>query len=1293
MDCTLRDGRVERWCTHAVRVDGQEYEPRVIRHNRFEMRLGAEEGIDSSARFSVTLANTDSRYSQLERTTGWKGANLRVRFVFYDLRSQVAVSEPVAVFLGLANPPEEITEQAIRLSFANRLSLQRVTLPGVRVQPRCPWLFPASAEQRSEGVNGDGPGIYSRFHACGYSPDIEGGCGNFDPDGHTYTHCGYTKRDCIARGMYSEDAQGRPTARFGGFQFLPPAVTVRTHGSKTTRESEALDNRARTNDVVPMVYGTAWLQAPVVFTRNDGNLTHCEVLLGLGRIDAVHKVLVNGVEIPLGVTGRDMTATGWYNIVSLGTKNGGFNLNFRDSQGIPLGDPHGSIAILAVAVPNRLNDGRSIPRVEVLLDGLQLEHFGGDGESAGVAFTRNPAWIVLDLLRRSGWGLEEIDLGSFADTASYCEQLIEAKDANGNTLFTRRFECNLAVNQRRSAAELIRGVRVGAALLMTFDSTGRLQLRAEGAMATQQPVKTEVTNSAATWNGGWPAYEFGDGTDGHSGLLRRADGSPALRWWSRSTSECANRLSVEFQNAFNEYQQDGVSLVDQDDLLISGQELSAVLPALGLPHFDQAIRVVRFHLMKGLHGNEFVEFETGVHALGLRPGDLITLTYLKEGLDRAPFRILKIAPSENYETAGVTAQKHVEGWYALLEGADSIDPGLLRQSGRQGGVPNPLAGVRLNGEGDQEFDVEEIGLGQTDGSAAVQLRIRFQPPAKPRASGIGTPLMGLSPGIETEGGALAGGETWYYAISAVNEHGEESELSFIVRASIPPTTNTNRVELRDISLSEGSVGLRVYRGWSPQQLLLIGEVDEPVTSFADPGFTPTLTPPPDANYDHANFYWRLELMPEVQATIHGANWIGHTGLGMLEQEYRGASARIIRGRGQGQERQILSNDSDVLTLATAWTTVPDATSVFVISESSWRLGAATRASETIFEVINREGTVVQISGRSANALGQETPSELSVLHRHLIGGASGEGGSDLNSPPQPVFALSVGRRGQVELLGIGFETLENTRTVTAGTLTIHYWDELSGPTNDYLAAAIQADSPTLSLQEGAMAIPGDLLMVGQELTRVETLEAGGLLSVSRGVAGSLPANHVAGSAVYRLSRRVLITAFPKGFFGSPASGNYVFGIRLPHARIAAAELYVTNSRGESPTATACYTGLGQGGLRTLSGGQYTIQVPGEPALETGAAPPLTVDETQAVGDIFATVSEAPMGGALGLRLRVDGQPYCNLTISNGERVSGTVDGTSLPPLAAGSVLTLDVIEVPALPESRPGRNVTVTVRL
>src|SRR5678809_1367423 len=89
--------------------------------------------------------------------------------------------------------------------------------------------------------------------------------------------------------------------------------------------SPVIANEARYNDFVPLVYGTAWYQPPVVVARNDGNLTHVEVLLGMGEIDDVVKVIVNDSEIPEGITGADMTGTGWYNVIAGGARSGSFN--------------------------------------------------------------------------------------------------------------------------------------------------------------------------------------------------------------------------------------------------------------------------------------------------------------------------------------------------------------------------------------------------------------------------------------------------------------------------------------------------------------------------------------------------------------------------------------------------------------------------------------------------------------------------------------------------------------------------------------------------------------------------------------------------------------------------------------------------------------------------------------------------------------------------------------------------------------------------------------------------------
>jgi hypothetical protein len=74
-------------------------------------------------------------------------------------------------------------------------------------------------------------------------------------------------------------------------------------------------------------------QPIVTFARNDGNLTRMEVLLGIGQIQGVLTVLVNDVEIPIGVSGTNMTGTGWYNVETLGTRDGALDPNFTDSTG------------------------------------------------------------------------------------------------------------------------------------------------------------------------------------------------------------------------------------------------------------------------------------------------------------------------------------------------------------------------------------------------------------------------------------------------------------------------------------------------------------------------------------------------------------------------------------------------------------------------------------------------------------------------------------------------------------------------------------------------------------------------------------------------------------------------------------------------------------------------------------------------------------------------------------------------------------------------------------------------
>jgi len=1273
-DCALANGQSEHWSTHAVTVGGVSYSARVLQHSAFDMQTASDQGVDGSPRISIVLANADSHFSEIERSTGWKGAQLTVGFLFYDLRNGAALTDVSVVFQGICNPPDQIKEATFRLTATNRMNLQRLLLPEVRIERRCPWNFPATNAQQTEAIDGGVNGKYSLYYRCGYSAGLPGGTGT--PNGSApYTSCGYTRTDCQARGMFT---------RFGGLEFVPPVIAVRGYGKDWTTSALSV-NQARYNDFVPMVYGTAWYQPLVVFARNDGNLTRMEVLLGIGQMQGVLTVLVNDVEIPLGVTGTNMTGTGWYNIPTLGARDGAFDGNFTDAGGNPAGDPYGSMAYLSAVVPNALNNGNSLPTVQVLVQGLQVPIYANDGTYTGDQFSSNPAWILLDVLRRSGWSTDEIDLTSFAAAAAYCDAQIASTDLNGNAISLPRFQCNLVVQKRRSAGDVIRGIRNAARLYLTYGAGGILQLQVENTAALQQPTQPSCSNSTEPLNGGWPSYEFGDGSNGFSGILRRPNGEPSVTLTSRGIADTPNYFTVEFQDGLNGYQQDSYSVVDPDDIARSGQQVTATLMAVGLANYDQAARILKFNLDKSVKGNTYVEFETSVRAFGIRPGDLITLTYLKEGFTRQPFRVSKLSPATNYRTATITAQIHDDAWYADSNGQSNSPTGSAQQANSGVGIPRPLLGSVLDSNGNIQFGVVESAT-SSGGGVDSMATVSFIAPTLQTTTGPGVPLVGITPIIGV-GGTLKGGETLYYAVSAVDSGGNEGPLSFLVRAVV--VSDGSQVTISGLSFAPGTAAFHVYRGTSPAVLYRIASSQPVAAQFADTGLPNQLIAPPDSSFDHANFYWRMELQTEIAVTTHSPATAGNQTLDMGINVYRGMTARITRGTGAGQEQSITANDATTMTIAKPWVVEPDSTSFFAIAEAGWHFGALTKTSPVQFTIPDQTGEVVEITGRSANVNGVECSPELSTVTSWKIGGT---GVGDTDVPPAPAFfGLSTTAGGGVgSLSGVSFTDLKNTQTISSATLTVYYWDELQGITKYVLQTPVAATDATIALNNPGTAQEGDMIQVDLEVMQVTGISSNATqYTVTRGMDGSQGAAHEPPAPVYHLIRKTIIVPFPDGFFGSPYSGTWSYPMVLPDVRIASAELIVTNQLGDSKPASICLTHSASSGLRTFSGGQYSFQVDGYLAVDQSATPTLVVDSQHSVRDVYGVLGTAA-DAAVQFQLNLNGTLYCQCTFQPGMLVSSSVDGFSLQPLPEQSQLTLSVLSVGQV---YPGQDLTVVIRL
>ena len=77
-DCTLPNGESEHWCTHSITVGGTSYAARVLQHSAFDIQTASDQGVDGSPTITLLLANADSHFSEIEGSTGFRGAKIKI---------------------------------------------------------------------------------------------------------------------------------------------------------------------------------------------------------------------------------------------------------------------------------------------------------------------------------------------------------------------------------------------------------------------------------------------------------------------------------------------------------------------------------------------------------------------------------------------------------------------------------------------------------------------------------------------------------------------------------------------------------------------------------------------------------------------------------------------------------------------------------------------------------------------------------------------------------------------------------------------------------------------------------------------------------------------------------------------------------------------------------------------------------------------------------------------------------------------------------------------------------------
>jgi hypothetical protein len=745
-----------------------------------------------------------------------------------------------------------------------------------------------------------------------------------------FNTCDQTRQNCMIRmgnaattsvapdGDIFHDEAGRSTGRFGGVQYMPAGYTV-SRGYLDGKWQQILNtsNQAKYGDLVPVNYGTTWVDCLVLNSNNDANYSNYEVMVGYGQHQWVYTVVINGVEIPHTYNDSVMSqvpnqlnaahdiAGGWWAAVNDGRRN-------SPGQDSPVGgDPYGSLCVLHVCVPNQVASGSDAPQVQVWVDGPALRVYTTPSTYTKV-WTDNPAWVMLDAMFWAGLRAgTDIDIASFISAAAKFGTQISYTTMAGGTSNTQpqnrsnggaaipysKHAVSLSLSGRTCAADVLRGLRNNCkSLILPNMANGLISLRPKETLASQQlstfqlngqnasnynaAVSSVLTNGTAS--NGYLAYWFDE-----SNIVRDRQGNTTFKVLSRTLSDSPNAASVTFQNFENSYNQDSLEIVDTEDLLrVNSQVITGNMQVYGTNNFDRTRRALAVWMAEQIRGNPRtaitgatigdtggtmkVELQTSFRGIHLSVGDIIGLTYQQRQINSWLFRITSIQPGMNARTIRIQATYHNDGWYLDTYGQQNA-PLYRHPQGINNRLPYSwCAGYPSMSSGDSMyFDESFFQLWQEYTTAADNTsiaRVHFQGrlPVNNAANSPQPPMVLQQATTATTGGTIPGGQAYYIGVAAKDAASSTtfnpSYLSYTIAVvSVPGSTNTNTISVNVPFWDVAAKGYVVFMGTNPGRMSYQADGNTTPASITITGFEAGGIPAPDPIFDHFLVSGKVEI--------------------------------------------------------------------------------------------------------------------------------------------------------------------------------------------------------------------------------------------------------------------------------------------------------------------------------------------------------------------------------------------------------------------------------------------------
>lgn len=710
-DFTFPDGSVWYAATIALTHAGHSYVAAIVEPNLDRMAALAAQGFDFVPSVTLTIADADgSIYTVWERGSlkGFKGATLLLRLVLYDVAADERSTNSLVPFIGTCDQPA-VDDQGLTVAASNKLNLTQLQLPTTAISVRCPWINPKTTQQRSEASSAD-----SRFFRCGETRDLV-----------TAPPCSQTTQTCTQPTHFG--GSGWQTAKQGeGREYIS--------GNKVAWNNPDTSGKLK-QYWPQWLGGAAWVDIPVLNQWADGNYTRGEAGVGVGPVDvlrvivnnielsqgmsgdyrwhfvnngaragahntdtgytdgdvygnetviqflAPHSTIDPNSTASVRVLGRKSTSSASISIVSAAATAGLIRVEFGRLMGT--GDPgDGTLVTITGNTWAAVNGSFILRYLDLPYDHAYLEGTNTTGSGTGGSLHYNSAtlgsggsvpttWVIQEALRAPG-RFSDADFGStWTGAADICEEIISFTDGDGVASSQSRFGSSVALKDRRSVADVVRGLRQSIGSFLYCGQDGKLEIFVEGPLAEQQPSAVSGSNYATpisstlrdgtTAANGYAAYRF---DESNSWDLKRT---------AQANSSTPNKVVFPFLDPANDWAVSTFAEFDPEDVSRLEQETAGGLQVQpeGIASYNFAYRCARLGLSKLLRGNpagdtrgtDWWEWQTSFRACEVQIGHLVLLNETRYGLTNQLVRVTGIKPSRNYETVTLVGHHHEDDWY------------------------------------------------------------------------------------------------------------------------------------------------------------------------------------------------------------------------------------------------------------------------------------------------------------------------------------------------------------------------------------------------------------------------------------------------------------------------------------------------------------------------------------------------------------------------------------------------------------------------------------------------------